>query len=629
MSEDKELEELKKLVIVETKEEKPEEQTMEEMVAEDLKRGCSSVDGEGNIYLEGIRDKVKIGKVDKSNEIISDTEYKKPEEKIVEEVKTKEDWDDKDFIIGKITASLDGCTISLQDWNKLICCDAGNLRVFRAGVINFKESKAVEKPISIPGLKYPILIKKESEDKRSNEDIEKERILKEYLMLISGREKKWNEATELLTNFIKDRYYIYTTKNDQKTEMWIYKNGIYTPNGKSEVKEILRSLLLSLYNAFIYNLVINKLEPDTFIDEDEFFKHNYISEVPIKEGILNIITREVHPFDPKKIFFNKLPISYNAEAKCPLIDDFLKGILSSEDDIKVFYELIGFCLLKEYKFEKAFMLVGGGRNGKDKALELIKRTIGIENCASIPLCSLIPDSFYLSEFFNKMANIAGDIGNQDLKDTSMFKALTGRSIVSGHRKFLRPIVFQNYAKFIFACNDLPMVYDLNKAFWDRWVLLEFPYTFVTQKEYDAALDKTNLKIRDEDIIEKITTPEELSGLLNKAIDGLHAILLARNFSTTKGSEDVKNLWIRKANSFMAFCMDNLEEDQEAYLTKKELRKYYSRYCKLHKIPTKSDFVIKRVIQDMFGASEDRKNVDGETIHIWIGVKWKVKKYDEL
>jgi hypothetical protein len=46
----------------------------------------------------------------------------------------------------------------------------------------------------------------------------------------------------------------------------------------------------------------------------------------------------------------------------------------------------------------------------------------------------------------------------------------------------------------------------------------------------------------------------------------------KTFSSTKGSEDVKELWIRKSNSFMAFCLDCLEEDYDSYITKKELRK---------------------------------------------------------
>jgi len=281
-------------------------------------------------------------------------------------------------------------------------------------------------------------------------------------------------------------------------------------------------------------------------------------------------------------------------------------------------------LLDDYKFEKAFMFHGDGRNGKGKSIELIKRLFGIENCCSIPLSSLRGEDFSISELFGKRLNLAGDIGYKDLKETNMFKSLTGRDLVSAKRKFLRNIHFENYAKFVFACNELPTVYDLSKGFWDRWILLDFPYTFVSQEEHDKAEDKSNLKIRDNDIILKISTADELSGLLNKALVSLYHIEKQTKFSTTKGSDDVKQTWIRKSNSFIAFCFDNIEDSYDSRISKRDLRKKYAEYCKEHKIPPKSDFFVKKVLQESYGANEVRGaygdlNVRNDS---WEGVKWK-------
>jgi len=269
------------------------------------------------------------------------------------------------------------------------------------------------------------------------------------------------------------------------------------------------------------------------------------------------------------------------------------------------------------------MLVGDGRNGKDKSLELIKRTIGIDNCCSVPLSSLVPDSFIISEFFGKMANIAGEIGNNDLKDTSMFKALTGRSLVSGQRKFLNSLSFVNYSKFIFACNDLPFAYDNSRGFWDRWILIEYPFTFVSKKELNENKDNKFFKLRDEGIIDKITQPKELSGLLNKFLDGLNNLILNKNFSSTRGTDEIKNIWVRKSNSVMAFCVDLIEENYDKYILKKDFRKRYVNYCKEHKIKPKSDYVIKRTLNEMFGASESSVADENHKYnYVWDGIKWK-------
>ena len=474
-------------------------------------------------------------------------------------------------------------------------------------------------------------IKSENFDKYyAKRDIsdQKEKLKSEFLRLISGKVNKISEATELIAKYILDNYYIYTTKDDLKSEMWIYKDGIYSPNGRSEIKEIIRSILEEWFNMYYYNQIVAKVEVDTFIEAEKFFSSNHLNEVPVQNGILNIIKKELTPFVPEKIFFNKLPVAFIPDAKCPNIDKFLEDVLSNPEDKKVIEEFGGYALLKDARFEKAFMAVGGGRNGKGKTIELIKRVIGLDNCASVPLSALTENNFQISELFSKMVNLAGDISNTDLKETGMFKSLTGRDQISAKRKFMRDIKFENYAKFLFACNELPMVYDLSKAFWDRWVLLEYPYYFAEEEEYNLAKpeERRNWKIRDEDIINKITSPEELSGLLNRFLEGLDRLLKNKRFSSTKGSAQIKDLWIKKSNSFMAFALDMIEESSDSYITKKELRKKYSNYCKLHNIVCKSDFVVKKVLQENFGAIDERitirDNIDSDFIWVWRGVKWK-------
>lgn len=454
---------------------------------------------------------------------------------------------------------------------------------------------------------------------------EKKKIKELYLNMVFGREKDFQGASELLVKYILKYNTIYTTKVDKESEMWIFKDGIYIPNGKSEIREITRDILQELLSNHTLNLIILKIEADTYIEFDKFFKTNYKELVPVENGILNVLTRELKPFDKKYIFFAKLPVKFDPLMKCEQIDLFLSEVLAKPSDKEVFYEIAGFSLYKEYTFEKGFMFIGGGRNGKGKSIELIKRMIGLDNIASLSLASLHPESFSISTLFGKMINLAGDIGYQDLKDTSVYKSLTGRDLFGAKRKFLNNLTFENYAKFIFACNELPMVYDNSKGFWDRWVLLEYPYTFVTKEEYEQSFTNSSIKLRDEDKINKIATPEELSGLLNKSLDGLDRLLKNRNFSTTLGSEEVKVKWIRKSNSFMAFCLDNIEDDYDSIITKKDLRKNYAEYCKEHKIMPKSDFVIKKALSENYGATESKRELLGEWEYVWIGVKLKEKK----
>lgn len=441
--------------------------------------------------------------------------------------------------------------------------------------------------------------------------------------------KQEEYATEELVRYIESKNKIYSTRDDVKSEMWIYEDGIYQPNGESLIREITRKVLLHAYTPQRANKVIAKIQADTFIEANNFFDVKYIDEICVLNGILNLKTRELSPFTPEKIFFNKIPVEYNSEAKCEKIDKFFSEVLKSSDDKKVIYELFGFCLHKEYFLEKAFMFKGSGRNGKSKTLTLLKEFLGVENSCSVRLNQMNENSSALCELHNRLVNIAGDLSNTSLKDTGIFKELTGRDPIQVKRKYLRDLMFTNYAKIVFACNDLPRIYDLSEGFWSRWVLLEFPYQFLPQNEINqkSEEEKKYCKVQDPSIIEKLVTKEEFSGLLNEALNGLDRIKKKKDFSYSKGTTEVKDFWVRKSDSFTAFCIDHIIEDIEGYESKKRIRKEFNRYCKKHKVKGTSDTNIKVVLQDMFGVNEGRKQILGQDDRdmVWEGIKFIEKK----
>jgi P4 family phage/plasmid primase-like protien len=440
--------------------------------------------------------------------------------------------------------------------------------------------------------------------------------------------KDEDHATEYIIDAIKERNHIYTTRDDLKSEIWIYENGIYKPNGESFIKEFVRSVLIHAYTPQRANKVIAKIEADTMIETDDFFNTQYLNEICVENGILNLKTRELSEFTPDKIFFNKLPVKFDPEAKCPHINSFFEEILKEKDDKKILFELTGFCLHKDYFIEKAFMFLGNGRNGKGKTLGLLKTFLGVENTCSVRLSQMEPQSSALCELHNRLVNLAGDLNNSSLKDTGLFKELTGRDSIQVKRKYLRDLIFTNYAKMVFACNELPRVYDLSLGFWSRWILLEFPYEFLPQNEINQRSEKERefCRLQDPIILNKLTTPEELSGLLNEALDGLDRLKQNKDFSYSKGTSMVKDFWIRKSDSFTAFCLDKLEYDVEGFVSKKELRQEFVRYCKLHKLKGCSDQNIKIVLENMFGVIESRKGFSYETQErVWEGIVFKKTK----
>jgi len=488
--------------------------------------------------------------------------------------------------------------------------------VFNEILNNENKAELLEEELIEKGKHNKLLEKNKEKNKKEN----KIYLLKtNVISYIAKKERR--QATELIVDYIKEENFIYTIKDDIKSEIWVYNHGIYKPNGKSCIIEICRKILDEHYTIQFTNEVISKIEADTFIEPEEFFKNNYIDEIPLENGILNLKTKELKEFNPKKIFFNKLPVKYNLHAKCPNIEKHFKDILKNKEDSKIMFEIFGFILYKEYFIEKAIMFIGDGRNGKGKTIDLMKRFIGANNCCSVPLTQLSEGGFRTWDLFGKMSNLAGDLSSNSLKDTAMLKQTTGRDFIGADRKNKSTINFINYAKHIFACNELPRVYDFSRGFWERWILFEFPYTFIKQEQFEKLSDseKKKYRIMDNFIIEKLTTEEELSGLLNKSIESLHNILIKKDFSYSIGINEIKKFWVRKSDSFTAFAMDNLEENHNEMITKRVLRKLFFRYCKKHKIRGASDKNIKVVLEEMFGVT-DKQETGGE--RIWEGITLK-------
>lgn len=432
--------------------------------------------------------------------------------------------------------------------------------------------------------------------------------------------KQRNEATEAITREFKYRNKLYTTRDDENSEIWIYNEGIYIPQGKTYIKEFCRKTLGIGFTTTIANQVISKIETDTYIDQEDFFNNIIKDEICCENGIINLTTRELTPFDLNKIFFTKIPVTYDPNAVCPNIEKHFKAVLKKEEDSEVMFELFGFLLYKEYFLEKGAMFIGDGRNGKGKTIDLMKRFLGVENCSSVPLQQFETDQFATGELFNKLANLPGDLDDKALTHTGMFKTLTGRDLIAAPRKYLTRIKFINFAKMIFACNKLPKTKDTSTAFWNRWILFEFPYTFLGEQEISSLKsdERKNVKLRDMNIIEKLSSAEELSGLLNRALDGLQRLLTNKDFSHSQGIKQIKDLWIRKSDSFLAYCLDNVEESEDTSIEKKDLRKAYFKYCKLHKIKPLSDKAIRETLFENYAVSEER-NANG---YFWDGISFK-------
>ena len=443
-------------------------------------------------------------------------------------------------------------------------------------------------------------------------------------LLIKGEKP---QATEMIVKFIESDNKIYTLKIDTSDpEIWIYskEHGIFIPEGKSCIKQICRDILGEVHTSQLINMVVEKIVADTFISPADFFKEGSPDEIAVDNGILNIITRELTPFTPDKIIFNKLPVKYNPEQKCEVINYFIRDILGNTEDVKLIEELVGYTLYKRSIYQKAFIFNGFGSNGKSTLLEILKKIIG-DNWISITPRHLESDQYAQGDLFKKMLNVAGDIDNKTLNNPAILKSIIGGDPITANRKYKNSISFSNYAKFVFSANEIPPVYDTTDGFFRKWIIVDFPFRYKSQTELDLMPEeeRKKFKVANKQILDKLLVADELSGLLNVALDGLARLIKNGDFTYSKTVDDVRNLWIRKSDSFQAFCMDNIDEDFDSEITKQDLRKQYNNYCSKNKMRPVNENHIKKILMEKFGAYDTQQRIDeGNRDRLWKGIKFK-------
>jgi putative DNA primase/helicase len=380
-------------------------------------------------------------------------------------------------------------------------------------------------------------------------------------------------------------------------------NGIYERNAEDFINAEVARKLGKHY------MINRKAEIEAYI------RAQTIKEIPetdahllaVKNGILDVRTKELKPFNPEHIIFNAIPTTYDANAKCPLFDKFLPEVVPGEKDRTVLQEHAGYTLLKDNRFQKALMLTGKKQNGKSTFLWVIEKLIGEKNVSNIPL-QILSDStyrFFLSQLYGKMANINAELPPTRLKETDTFKNVVTGDTVTAEFKGVNPFTFHPYVKLFYAANQLPELPKDTEAFLVRWDMVEFPNTFLPGDPR-----------RDPKLKWKLTTPEELSGVLNWCLEGLQRLLLNNGFTKSDTLAELEDRWIVEGNSVKAFIERCTVTEFTENLEHGKAYDAYARFCEKHKVVplTLNRFV--KSFQDITKVESFQTRINDKPARVW-------------
>lgn len=288
-------------------------------------------------------------------------------------------------------------------------------------------------------------------------------------------------------------------------------------------------------------------------------------------------------FHDHKIFETiQLPVAFNPEAECPEFNKYLESTFD-QDMIPLIEELLGLILVPDTRFEKAFMLHGSGANGKSVLLDIMITLLGRENISSVPIQDLESNRFKAAELLGKLANIFPDLSDKDLTSTGLFKALVSGEILTAERKFEQQFQFKNTARLIFSCNKIPRSKDNSDGYWRRWIIIPF-----TRQFRGSSADK--------DLKAKLTAPEELSGILNRALSGLARLHENMTFTDTPLNRYAKARLILESNTLGAFMEQCAEVHPDQEITKQDFFSAYVNWCMKENVSPISEKALKDIFQ---------------------------------
>jgi P4 family phage/plasmid primase-like protien len=236
----------------------------------------------------------------------------------------------------------------------------------------------------------------------------------------------------------------------------------------------------------------------------------------LPNGLLDWKEGRLYPHNPSVVSTIRIPIEWDDDAECPDIDQFFREVFPA-DAIELAYEILGYMLYNDNPLHKAILLYGSGRNGKGTFIRLARMLVGHSNISAVTPQALDSSQFSSAQLYGKLANLVGDVDPRIFKSTEQFKQLTGGDYMMAQHKHKNPFVFRCRALMVAAFNALPRTADTTEGFFSRWVVIPFTAFFPAGKA-------------DTLLIDRLTAPRALAGLLRGAVGGLQQVMRRGSFA---------------------------------------------------------------------------------------------------
>lgn len=346
-------------------------------------------------------------------------------------------------------------------------------------------------------------------------------------------------------------------------QLYRYRGGVYVPDGEAWARAQIAAILGDAWRSGIAAETVTHL----YDAAPRLWEAPPLDKINCTNGILDLNTAQLEPHDPDFLSSVQIRAAYDPAACFPANDNFNGEVLPS-DGIVLAREITGYLLISDpNSLQIAVIALGRGENGKSVWLRILTALLGgPANVSSVALHTLDEDRFAAADLYGKLANICADLDSRDLKSTAMFKKIVGGDLIRGERKFRPPFTFVPFSRLLFSANEAPPTSDSTNAFFRRWLIIPFDRTF-------------SAGTADRNLLGKLTTPQELSGLLNHGLDALPGVMAAGKLSDAPSVAAAAAEFRVAVDSVAAFIDACCELGYDKEVAKPYLYNSYRSWCK--------------------------------------------------
>ena len=312
----------------------------------------------------------------------------------------------------------------------------------------------------------------------------------------------------------------------------------------------------------VCKLIKSRAITDTVFDRNPVFT--------FQNGTLEIETgtfRESRQNDYCSIIMD---YDYDPEARCPGWKKFIEDITDDEPRrADVLQTLAGYILIPDCRYQKIFILLGGGSNGKSVYLEVIQALFGKQNASVVSPVGLSKE-FERVKLKDSLYNIGKDVSPDFAtgETREYLLQISDGTLVQACYKGQTHITFEPRCKLIYAMNKPPVasvIEGLNR----RLHFVKFPCSFV---DFPDPKVRTQ-KLKNINIVSELTT--ELPGIFNWAYEGYKLLNAVGYFTDTPEQSDIIQQFEEVSDPIAVFCGEQVFYGEK---TRDEVYYQYKDWC---------------------------------------------------